>query len=142
MPRSANSISQIQIDPNNTSEIIPHKMTDGTNVAQIPTLEGDCLIALIVPEISATAAASYTIQPFKYYDFGILTLNMTLTLSSPAAFSGYCKEYHFKFTAASGAAITLPNGTLYEGGVPPTLVAGRVYEYSIVNGLVVVGEFY
>ena len=141
MPRPSNSVGYLQID-NTQSEIIPHKMTDGTNTAAIPALDGDCLIALIVPEVTGVAAASVALDPYKYYDFGVLNMSMTLTLNAPQALTGYCKEYHFKFTAASGAAITLPNGALYAGGSAPTLVTGHTYEYSIVNNLVAVGEFF
>ena len=51
-------------------------------------------------------------------------------------------EYHFKFTAANDAAIILPSGSLYATGNPPIMVVGHVYEYSIINNLVVVGEFF
>ena len=142
MPRPQDSIGYLQIDSGNAKEVVPHRLTDGTSTASTPTLSGDCLLALIVPEVTGVAAASFALDPYKYYDFGVLNMSMTLTLNTPQELTGYCKEYHFKFTAASGAAITLPSGAIYAGGSAPTLVTGHTYEYSIVNNLVAVGEFF
>ena len=54
----------------------------------------------------------------------------------------YCKEYMFRFTAGPNCAINLPDTVKFNGGLAPTFIAGRTYEYNIVDNLAVVGEFF
>ncbi len=95
-----------------------------------------------IPLSTATPAASFTIDPYKMYNFGTLSRSMTITFNTSKEESEYVSEYMFRFTAGSGCNITLPNTVKYNGGEQPTFVNGHVYEYSITDNLCVVGEFY
>lgn len=95
-----------------------------------------------VPQVSGTAAATVTIDPYKLYDFGTLSTAMTVSFNTAAEVTGYAKEYIIRFVAGNGCALTLPNGVLYNGGAAPTYVTGRTYEIDIVNNCAAVAEFY
>ena len=95
-----------------------------------------------VPQVSGTAAATATIDPYKLYDFGTLSTAMTVSFNTAAEVTGYAKEYIIRFVAGNGCALTLPNGVLYNGGAAPTYVTGRTYEIDIVNNCAAVAEFY
>ena len=99
-------------------------------------------IVATTPKVSLSPAASRTIDPYKVYEFGTLSMSMSISFNSSAVPSGRCAEYTFRFTAGSGAAIVLPSGCKFSGGQAPTFTNSRVYEYNIVDNLVVVGEFY
>ena len=87
-------------------------------------------------------ASSVTIQPFKLYDFGTLSMSMTIALGTEGVVTGYSTEYSFRFTAGNGAGITLPSTVMISNGQQPTFVAGRTYEYSIIDNMCAIGEFY
>lgn len=95
-----------------------------------------------VPLVTETAASSVTIDPYVMYNFGALSIPMTISFNTTAEASGYCAQYLFKFTASSGCSITLPNTVKYNGGSLPTFTTGRTYEFNITDNLCVVGEFY
>lgn len=94
------------------------------------------------PLVTIAQAASVTLDPYKLYNFGVVTMAMTISFNSSAVESGCVPEYAFKFVANNGCAITLPATCKYCGGSAPTLTPGRTYEYNIADGLIVVGEFY
>ena len=100
-------------------------------------------IKATTPLVSATPSSSFQIDPYKMYDFGTLSISMSVTFNSSLVQSGMCAEYGFRFVAGSGAVISLPSGCKYlDGKSQFEFVSGRTYEFSIVDNLVVVGEFY
>ena len=129
-------------------EIVPERLGKNGYAAELPTLTANTTLVVAsdivniekTPLISGTAAANVSLDSHKVYDFGTLTLAMTISLN--AGPSGYSAEYYFRFTAGTGGTITLPNTCVYGAGEAPTLVVGHTYEYSIVDNLVVVGEFF
>lgn len=94
------------------------------------------------PQVTGTAAASATIDPYKMYDFGTVSTAMTIAFNTSNEVSGYTKEYMIRFVAGNGCSITLPSTVLYANGQAPTYTSGKTYELDVVNGCVVVGEFY
>ena len=129
-----------------TYDIVPEMLGKNGYSAELPTLTGNATIAistdLRTPLVTETPAAAITILPYKVYNFGTLSTAMTITLSETGLVSGYCAEYTFRFTAGTGASITLPNTCKYNGGAAPELTAGHIYEFNIIDNLVVVGEFF
>ena len=127
-------------------EVVPEMLGKNGYSAELPTLTGNATIAISTdtktPLVSGTTAASVTLDPYKVYNFGTLNTAMTITFSDTGVISGYCVEYSFRFTAGTNAEITLPSGCVYGGGAAPTFVAGHIYEYNIIDNLVVVGEFF
>lgn len=95
-----------------------------------------------VPQVTGTAAASVTIDPYKLYNFGTVSQAMVISFDTTKEVSGYAAEYIIRFVAGSGCNVTLPNGVLYNGGTPPTYTNGRTYEIDIVNNCAAVAEFY
>ena len=147
--KNINITETIEQEQVNTSySIVPEMLGKNGYSAELPTLTGNTTLVISsdianikkTPLINGTAAASVTLDPYKVYDFGTLTLAMTISLAAET--SGYCAEYSFRFIAGTGGAITLPNTCVYGAGEAPTLVVGHTYEYSIVDNLVVVGEFF
>ena len=94
------------------------------------------------PIITMSPASSVTIQPFKLYDFGTLSMSMTIALGTDGVLDNYCTEYAFRFTAGANASISLPNTVKFSNGEQPTLQIGRTYEYNIVDNMCAIGEFY
>ena len=93
--------------------------------------------------VTETPTTIFTIDPYKMYNFGTLSINMTITFDTTKEVSGYCAQYMFRFTAGASCGITLPNAVKYSGGNNnPTFVEGRVYEINITDNLCVIGEFY
>lgn len=93
--------------------------------------------------VSGTVASIVNIEPYKVYEFGTLSINMTITFDTTKEVSGYCAQYMFRFTAGASCGITLPNTVKYSGGNNnQTFVEGRVYEINITDNLCVIGEFY
>lgn len=95
-----------------------------------------------IPLVNGTAAASVTIDPYKMYDFGTLSMSMTVVFNTSAEVSGYARQYSLRFVAGSGCNLTLPNGVMYVGNSSPTYTTGRTYEIDVVNNCAVVAEFY
>ena len=127
--------SHVVANPSTTTGDLTGLGIDGVNYA----IQGGSGTSK-TPLVPATPAATFALDGYKMYNFG--TLSTSMILSFNAVESGYCAEYSFRFTAGVNCAITLPNTVKYSGGVAPTFVTGRVYEYNIVDNLVVVGEFY
>ena len=92
--------------------------------------------------VSKTPAASVTINPYVFNNFGTVSQSMNIVFNTSAETSGKIKEYIIRFIAGSGCAVSLPNGVLYANGAIPTYIAGHTYEINIVNGCAVVAEFY
>ena len=121
--------------------VIPTTLSELTNDAGY-VVESSVINLNKVPYVSETAIASITIEPYKFYDFGTVSLAMSITFDTTKEVTGYTKEYMIRFVAASGCAITLPNTVKYANGEAPTYTAGRTYEIDIVNDCAAVGEFY
>jgi len=147
--KNINITETVEQEQVNTSySIVPEMLGKNGYSAELPTLTGNTTLVISsdianiekTPLISGTAAAAVTLDPYKVYDFGTLTLAMTISLN--AGTSGYCAEYSFRFTAGTGAAITLPNNCKYVSGTAPTITSGHTYEYNIIDNLVVVGDFF
>lgn len=114
--------------------------------AELPELTSDNVIALKddvrTRLVQAQAASTVTVQPYRIYQLGTVSQAVSVQLGQEGVESGYSVEYTFRFTAGSGCSVTLPSTCKYNGGQAPTLTAGHVYEYNIVDNLVVVGEFW
>lgn len=114
--------------------------------AELPELTSDNVIALKddvrTRLVQAQAASTVTVQPYRIYQLGTVLQAVSVQLGQEGVESGYSVEYTFRFTAGSGCSVTLPSTCKYNGGQAPTLTAGHVYEYNIVDDLVVVGEFW
>lgn len=82
---------------------------------------------------AAPPSGSYELQPGVLYDFSQAAASaLTLAFAAPA--SGKAAQYHLIFASGSTAtAVTLPDGVRTPDGY--TIEAGRVYELSILEGL-------
>ena len=88
--------------------------------------------------IIADSGTTYTIATAAdntEYRLGTLT-SLTLT-----AFPAGNFECLIVFTAGTGISVSLPASALWVGGTEPTFNTGSIYEISIKNGRVVVGDF-
>lgn len=92
-----------------------------------------------IPIISSPNPSSITFAPNTLYNLG--TLSGSLTVSFSGGTSGYASEYMFRFIAGSGCSVTLPSGTRYLDDTAPTFTTGKTYEFDILEGLAVVGEY-
>lgn len=102
----------------------------------VEDLEGE----LGIPIVSLSSPSTVTLAPNTFYTLGTLSNNLTVSYS--AVTEGYMAEYMFSFVAGNGCGVTLPSGTKYINNTAPTFTVGRTYEFDIVQGLAVVGEFY
>ena len=118
------------------------QVSNGTKTVGILSLDADVQNLDKTPKVNGTAAASVTIDPYKMYDFGTLSMAMTVVFNTSAEVSGYAKEYSLRFVAGSGCNVTLPNGVMYVGSSAPTYTSGRTYEIDVVDNCAVVAEFY
>ena len=96
----------------------------------------------IIPLKSEEGSSSIVMKPYIMYNLGIVDSAINISLESNNVNGTYCKEYMFRFIAGPNCAINLPNTVKFNGGVVPTFIAGRTYEYNIVDNLAVVGEFF
>jgi len=88
----------------------------------------------------AETTGTVTISPNVFEIFGTVT-TMTFVLGS-VVYSDIENEYHAKFISGGTASvITWPGGISWVNGVTPIILANKVYEFSIVDGLGVVAEF-
>lgn len=126
-----------ELDSGSTNPISNSAVTEALNsvVAYLDDLDK-------TPQVTGTAAASVTIDPYKMYDFGTVSTAMTIAFNTSKEVAGYTKEYMIRFVAGNGCSITLPSTVLYANGQAPTYTSGKTYELDVVNGCVVVGEFY
>ena len=81
-----------------------------------------------MPVVSASSG-SVAMDPNKYYDFGTLSANTTVTFTAGQA--GKVNEYCGCFTAASTYTFTFPAGITWADTM--TLTAGNTYEFSVIN---------
>ena len=98
----------------------------------------DCIIPLKTEDVSS----SIVMKPYIMYNLGTVDSSINFFFFFFNVNGTYCKEYMFRFTAGSNCAINLPNTIKFNGGSVPTFIAGRTYEYNIVDNLAVVGEFF
>ena len=145
MALPSNRLKKINIPVENettTYDIVPEMLGKGGYAAELPTLAGNSVIALLQPVSSITPNVNQTIDPYIIYDFGTLNKAITIILNVTPVISGYNSEYTFRFTAGAACSVTLPNTCKYASGAAPTFINGHTYEYNIVDNLVVVGEFF
>lgn len=120
---------------------IPSKTSDLTNDSDFVTATEIANLDKI-PYITASTAASVTIEPYKMYDFGTLSTAMTVVFDTSKEINGYAQQYMFRVTAGQDCSITLPVGVNYLNNVEPVFTEGHVYEFDITNLMCVFGEFY
>lgn len=94
----------------------------------------------IIPLKSKEGSSSIVMKPYIMYNLGTVDSAINISLESNNGI--YCKEYMFRFIAGPNCVINLPNTVKFNGGVVPTFIVGRTYEYNIVDDLAVVGEFF
>lgn len=132
---------------NGDSKTVAFTSNIPTSLSQLTNDSGYALDASVVnlnkvPYVTETAAANVTIEPYKMYDFGTVSISMAIAFDTTKEVTGYTKEYIIRFIAGTGCVVSLPNGILYANGAIPTYIAGHTYEINIVNGCAVVAEFY
>jgi hypothetical protein len=103
---------------------------------------------LLTPGTGENISWAPTVDPEEFTVLGNITSDMTslvITLSAPPD-SFYCYEYSFRFTTPSILGITTfsildHNSTAVNWqGYAPSLLGGKTYEVSVVDGLAVIGE--
>lgn len=88
-------------------------------------------------DVVTTSSSSVAMDPNKYYEFGTLTANTTVTFNSGT--TGKVSEYMGIFTAASTYTFTFPAGVTWSDTW--TLTAGNTYEFSIINNMGIMVEY-
>ena len=88
-------------------------------------------------DVVTASSSSVAMDPNKYYEFGTLTANTTVTFTSGTA--GKVSEYMGIFTAASTYTFTFPAGVTWSDTW--TLTAGNTYEFSIINNMGIMVEY-
>lgn len=109
---------------------------------EIATLADLSAASSATPLVTQSAATTVTIDPYKIYNFGTVSINMTVEFNTQLEKSGYAAEYSIQFVAGDGCSITLPYGVLYSNGQPMNYTLGRTYEINIVNNCAATAEFY
>jgi hypothetical protein len=103
---------------------------------------------LLTPGTGEDISWAPTVAPEEFTVLGNITSSMTslvINLSAPPD-SVYCYEYNFRFTTPSVLGITTfsildHNSTAVNWqGYAPSLLGGKTYEVSVVDGLAVIGE--
>jgi len=103
---------------------------------------------VLTPETNETTSWAPTVNPEEFTVLGNITSDMTslvITLSAPPD-SFYCYEYSFRFTTPPVLGITTfsildHNSTAVNWlGNAPSLLGGKTYEVSVVDGYAVIGE--
>ncbi len=117
------------LDNKPTIPVVPTNVSAFTNDAgYITSAETD---------VVTTSSSSVAMDPNKYYEFGTLTANTTVTFSSGTA--GKVSEYMGIFTAASTYTFTFPAGVTWSDTW--TLTVGNTYEFSIINNKGIMVEY-
>lgn len=107
-----------------------------------------CTKLLLTPGTNENVTWTPTVNPEEFTVLGNITSDMTslvITLSAPPD-SFCCYEYIFRFTTPSVLGITTfsihdHNSTAVNWlGNTPSLLGGKTYEVSVVDGLAVIGE--
>lgn len=87
-----------------------------------------------IEKIDMKGVTAATIEPDKYYDFGEVP---TLAVGFAAGAAGYASQYAFQFRCPADVATTLsmPIGVIFSE--TPSVVAGKIYQVSVVEGLAI-----
>lgn len=87
-----------------------------------------------IEKIDMKGVTAATIEPDKYYDFGEVP---TLAVGFAAGAAGYASQYAFQFKCPADVATTLsmPIGVIFSE--TPSVVAGKIYQVSVVEGLAI-----
>lgn len=87
-----------------------------------------------IEKIEMNGVTAATIEPDKYYDFGEVP---TLAVGFAAGAAGYASQYAFQFRCPADIATTLsmPIGVVFSE--TPSVVAGKIYQVSVVEGLAI-----
>lgn len=106
----------------------------GTGVTSISTLASN-IRGYIISTISGSGTITRTLANFTEYRFTNVT---SLTLSYP---SGNF-ECWIRMTVRTGgtATVSFPSGTTYIGNIPESFEAGKTYEISIKDKIVIISE--
>lgn len=123
------------------SSLVPTKLSDFINDTNY-VIDASIQNLNKVPYVIETAATNVTIEPYKMYDFGTVSITMNIAFDTTKEVNGYTKEYMIRFTAETGCTVVLPNTILYANRNIPNYTAGHIYEITIVNNCAVVAEFY
>lgn len=125
------------------NETDPVYSADKPNIAlktEIPDVSGKADKTLIVTETEGNS--SYSIVPNRLTRLGTLASAVTLSLDTASEEAGVANVYDIVFlTPADAPSITWPEGVSWVGGSAPSIVGGKTYEVSIMDGLATYGEF-
>ena len=86
-----------------------------------------------------TSDTTFALTPNVMHVWGeVASLNLTL---APNTEPDVLAEYCFQFTSPAGTATVLTvTGVKWYDGFVPTVKAGKTYQASIVNGVIIMGE--
>ena len=86
-----------------------------------------------------TSDTTFALTPNVMHVWGEVSgLNLTI---APNTEQDVLAEYCFQFTSPAGTATVLTvTGVKWYGGFIPTVKAGKTYQASIVNGVIIMGE--
>lgn len=86
-----------------------------------------------------TSDTTFALTPNVMHVWGeVASLNLTI---APNTEQDVLAEYCFQFTSPAGTATVLTvTGVKWYGGFIPTVKAGKTYQASIVNGVIIMGE--
>ena len=86
-----------------------------------------------------TSDTTFALTPNVMHVWGeVASLNLTL---APNTEQDVLAEYCFQFTSPAGTATVLAvTGVKWYNGFVPTVKAGKTYQASIVNGVIIMGE--
>ena len=86
-----------------------------------------------------TADTTFALTPNTMHVWGeVESLNLSL---APNTEQDILAEYCFQFTSPSGKATTLSiSGVSWHDGYIPAIKAGKTYQGSILNGIIILGE--
>lgn len=111
---------------------------DDTQIKALIAGKADKTLIVTEPE----GSASYIIAPNRLTRLGTLAAAVTLSLDTASEEAGVANVYDIVFTTPADApSITWPEGVSWVGGSAPSIVGGKTYEVSIMDGLATYGEF-
>lgn len=86
-----------------------------------------------------TSDTTFALTPNVMHVWGeVASLNLTI---APNTEQDVLAEYCFQFTSPAGTATVLTvTGVKWYDGFVPTVKAGKTYQASIVNGVIIMGE--
>lgn len=137
--------AQVNADWNASSGVaqILNKPTIPTVPTNVSSFSNDVgyitSIATPLVTVSGTGDVEQALDSNKFYKFGTID---SLTLTLVAVANGYTAEYGGKFTTSSnwgGTGLSVPS-TVDEAAGNDTIEAGKTYEFSIIDNVLVVKD--